>query len=73
MATRDEIDKEIAAAVRAELARARIPAYQMAEHTGIDPGTFSRRLNAHYSFTARELILIARVLDIPITRLLPGD
>lgn len=69
----DAIDTQIAAAVRAELARARITGRDAAQLVGIDATTMSRRLNGHYSFTARELVILARTLDIPIMRLLGGD
>jgi transcriptional regulator with XRE-family HTH domain len=55
----------VAANVRAELARKRISQTQIAEHLGVSRQNVAQRLNGRVDFRVGELIAIAALLDIP--------
>jgi transcriptional regulator with XRE-family HTH domain len=57
---------DVAANVRAELARQRKPQKALREHLGISRVTMHRRITGQSPFDADELVGIAEFLDIPI-------
>lgn len=63
---------DIAANVRAEVARRQVRQHQLAAVTGLDQRAVSRRLLGRVEFTASELGAVARLLEVPVARLL-GD
>lgn len=66
--------EQIAAEVRAELARQNKPAgVFLTELLGIDQGSVSRRLNATRPFGAEEIAAIAKALGVPVSRFLGGE
>jgi transcriptional regulator with XRE-family HTH domain len=64
---RDQVAEEI----RVQLARMRMSARQLTQLTGWSPMYLSRRLRGELPFSIDDLELIAYVLQIPVTRLLP--
>jgi transcriptional regulator with XRE-family HTH domain len=60
--------ESIAAEVRAELARARRRAKDVAQVLGCDPSTAARKLNGRPAFTVVDLARIAEMLDIDVAR-----
>ena len=63
----------IAAEVRAELARRRCPAKDVAAALGLDKSAVSRRLNGHTRFTVEDLAIIGRLLGVEPGRFLSAD
>lgn len=61
----------VAAEVRAELARARVPAASLAAVLGIAQPNVSRRLNGHIAFTVDEIAAVAAALRVPPAAFLP--
>lgn len=59
-----ETRERIAENVRVELARARISASAMAQRIGVPQANFSRRMKSDVSFSADEIVAIARELGI---------
>ena len=60
----------IAGEVRAEMARQRKQAKELAVDIDMTPASLSRKLNGAYGFTVDELLRIAHALGIPASRLL---
>lgn len=58
----------VAAAVRAELARAGISGRQLAAAINLSPAAMDRRLNGTVPLRVDELLQIAGYLDVPIER-----
>ena len=56
--------EQVAAEVRAAIARKHITALAVSEQTGIPRSTLSRKLNALAPLTVDEAVEIARVLDV---------
>lgn len=46
---------------------------ELAPHLGIDQSSMSKKLYGKRTWTLDELLTVARVLDVPITDLLPDD
>jgi len=70
----DNGNKTVAAAVRAELARAKISGRQLACDLDISYRVMKTRLSGEYDFRADELARIAAHLGVPIQRLYgPAD
>lgn len=65
----DNGNEPVAAAVRAELARAKISGRQLARDLDISYRVLNTRLTGLYSFRADELGRIAAHLNVPIQRL----
>jgi transcriptional regulator with XRE-family HTH domain len=63
--------EHVAAEVRAEVARQRISQQVLAEKLAMSEGQVSFRLNGHVEFKVSELLAIAEVLGVPVTRFLP--
>lgn len=61
---------DVAANVRAEVARRRIRQADLADAMGLDQRAVSRRLLGHVEFSATELQKVAQILDVPVARLL---
>jgi transcriptional regulator with XRE-family HTH domain len=61
---------DVAANVRAELARARITQSRLAEVAPFSQSSLSRSLAGLRSFTVAELTWIAHYLDVPVASLL---
>lgn len=66
-----EYAKMIAARLYKELAEAELSPYRLAKMLGIHRGALSHYLNAHYLPSPAMLVLIARTMGIPVSRLLP--
>jgi transcriptional regulator with XRE-family HTH domain len=60
----------VAANVRAELARKRISQTKVADHLGVSRQNIAQRLNGRVDFRVSELVAIASLLGIPVTALL---
>jgi transcriptional regulator with XRE-family HTH domain len=63
---------DVAANVRAELARRRIRQIDVAERLGVSRQNVSQRLNGSVDFRVGELIAIADLLGITVVELLGG-
>jgi len=63
---------DVAANVRAELARRRIRQTDVAERLGVSRQNVAQRLNGSVDFRVGELISIADMLGIPIGELVGG-
>lgn len=61
---------ELAATIRAEMARRAVPQTLVAERLGLSQTAMSRRLRAKVEFTVSELVTIADVLDVDPASLL---
>lgn len=61
------ISQHIAAEVRAELARRRLIAGNIAKAAGLTPSQFSRRLHGHIPFSADEVAAIAKAIGVPVS------
>lgn len=59
-----------AAAIRAEIARRRISAKDLAQNLGVSRTTLWRRLNGHAAIDVDELTRMAAVIGVPISALL---
>ena len=53
------------------MARRRVSIRDLAQATGINKSSISRRLNSPCPFTVDQIVAIARALDVPVTALLP--
>ena len=62
----------VAATIRAELARRRIPQTIVAERLGMSQPSLSRRLTGDTPFDVNELAIVAEILGIPLATLI-GD
>jgi transcriptional regulator with XRE-family HTH domain len=60
----------VAANVRAELARRRISQTTVAQRLGVSRQNVAQRLNGRVDFRVSELVAIAALLDVPVTALL---
>lgn len=69
----DALRSRIAANVRAEVARRRIPIAQIVELFGIGRSNIGRRLNGHTPFYAHEIVMLAQLMDVPAASLLACD
>jgi len=67
-----DVRGQIAAEVRAEMARQMKGQRELAELLGVDQGSTSLRLQGERSFRAEELVRVAEWLGIPIGRLTPA-
>ncbi len=63
----------VAAAVRAEVARAGMTGRQLGRELGWTPGFVHRRMSGKDPFRVEELGQIADLLQIPVVTLLPED
>lgn len=68
----NNMQTEVAGAVRAELARRRIPQSALADRLGQSQQAVSRRLRGVVAFDVAELAAIAEFLNVPVTALLPA-
>jgi transcriptional regulator with XRE-family HTH domain len=64
--------EQVAASVRAELARQRKSGSALARHLGLPQSAVSRRLLGHVPFDVDQLAATAAWLNVPITDLLPA-
>jgi len=64
--------EEVAAEVRAQLARKRRSARSVAFQLGWKQGYLSRRVTGETPFTIDDLAAIAEVLDVPVTAFFAG-
>lgn len=64
-------DPQVAAAVRAELARAGRNQQSLAAHLHLSQPAVSRRLSGAVSFSIDELVAIALYLDVEVTLFVP--
>lgn len=62
---------DVASEVRSVAARRQIKHRQLAEVTGLTQPGISRRLAGTVEFTISELVAIAKLLNVPITSLIP--
>lgn len=65
----ESLTPDIAANVRAEVARRRLRQADIAEHLGLDQRAVSRRLLGQVEFSASELAELAELLGTPIATL----
>lgn len=68
-----DTDQQVAANVRAELARAGISQSTIADSLGITKSGVSRRMQGRISFRVSELCAIADLIGIPVHVLLAKD
>ena len=66
--TDQTIRERIAAEVRAELARQRISVSEAARRLGWGQSVLHRRIAAERPFEAEELAMIARILEVPVSK-----
>lgn len=66
------LSRDVAAVIRAELARKQIPQTRLAEVLGLSNATVSRRVSGQAPFELDELPLVAQLLDMPVAALI-GD
>lgn len=64
-------DPQVAAAVRAELARASRTQQSLAAHLHLSQPAISRRLSGDVSFSIDELVSIAAYLDVEVALFVP--
>lgn len=62
--------EEIAGNVRAEVARLQLRQTDIATELGLDQRAVSRRLLGRVEWSASELTKLARLLEVPVSRLL---
>jgi transcriptional regulator with XRE-family HTH domain len=65
------IDQSVADNVRAAMARRRITQSDLATALGVSQPAVSARLAGRTPFTVAELATAARVVDVPLSQLLP--
>lgn len=63
-------EEQVAGNVRAEAERYRVPVADMAEAIGISIGSMYARLNGDREIRLRELPILARVIGVPLDRLI---
>jgi len=63
------LSRDVAAVVRAELARKQIPQSRLAEVLGLSPATISRRMGGTAPFELDELPIVAGLLGLSLTDL----
>lgn len=73
MQKRSDYAERVGDEVRAELARQRMSQLTLASRMALSQPALSRRLNGDLSFTIADLDLIARILQVPMTKLLPDS
>jgi Uncharacterized conserved small protein len=71
MATTAEIRQQIAAEVRAEIARQRLSQRQIAEILGMVQPAVQLRLAGTRPFRAEELVQLADALGVPVSKFVP--
>lgn len=68
----DQEDRDyIANRLKEELKRQRYPHQAAADALGIDRAAVSIRLRGHRGFSAEQLLILARWLNVPVTQFLP--
>lgn len=67
-----ELQKAVAAEVRAELARKQMSQVALAEHLGVAQATVSRRLTGEVPFDVAELGQVAEILGVSPTHFFPA-
>lgn len=72
MTHKRRLTEDVAGNVRAEMARRRIGQPQIAQALGLSQASVSRRLMGQTPIDVNELEVIAQVLDVPISTLLPA-
>jgi transcriptional regulator with XRE-family HTH domain len=65
--------EQVAASIRAELARQRKSGSSLARHLGMTQSAVSRRLLGHVPFDVDQIAATAAWLGVPLTALLPSD
>lgn len=68
----ESLSEQVAGSVRAELARRRLGAADIAPALGIDVRSAQRRLSGHTPFAIDEVAAVAAFLGTPVGTLLPG-
>lgn len=63
-------DARLAANVRAEMARRRVPQQTVAQRLGVSQSAVSRRVAGHTPFTVAELVQVADLLDLTLSDLI---
>ena len=63
------LSRDVAAAVRAELARKQIPQTRLAEALNLSPATVSRRMSGQAPFELDELPVVAGLLGVAVSDL----
>jgi transcriptional regulator with XRE-family HTH domain len=70
MPASDSLNTQVAAEIRAELARANITQAEFAQRCGWTPSTFSRRMSGEIPWNTDELEKVAAELGIDLAQLL---
>ncbi len=73
MAVRGRLRERTAEEIRALLARRRISAAELARRTGMKQSTLARRMTGETAFDLDDLEVIAEVLGVEVTDLLPAS
>lgn len=71
MRKQSDYAQRVGAEVRAELARQRMSQVTLAARMNVSQAYVGRRIAGEPAFNIGELDLIARILEVPITHLLP--
>lgn len=62
----------VAAEVRAEVARQGVNRQGIAEQLGMSEARLSLRMNGHVEWKVSELLAVAEVLNVPVSKFLPA-
>ncbi len=62
-------ETNVAAEVRAAIARKQASKVELAEKLGMTPSALSRRVNGHIKFNADEVAMVADVLNVTVASL----
>ena len=73
MPTTQRPSEIVAAEVRAELARRKIPQSGLVAVLGMSEVSVSRRLRGETPFDINELVAVAEFLGVPVARFLPSE
>ena len=73
MPTTQRPSEIVAAEVRAELARRKIPQSGLVSVLGMSEVSVSRRLRGETPFDINELVAVAEFLGVPVARFLPSE
>lgn len=65
--------EQVAASIRAELARQRKSGSALARHLGVPQSSVSRRLLGHVPFDVDQIAATAEFLGVPMSALLPRE
>ena len=70
---RMELDQAVAERIREVLAEREVSGAELARRLGVTQSYMARRLLGKYPFAVPELVRVAGILDVPVTRFLPDE